>query len=514
MNRKAETFLYVVMLICFMCPKAIGLTEGQWPFEFALIIGFCVFGVKLLVTEYSLYEWGMNLFLLVAGGYVFWHNGHLEVLVASTMLIGMKGMDKQRVIKTISYIWIPLFSIMVVQAVLGGYQGWVARAGKEGRDNFYLRYSLGYTHPNVLHMTYLLICMLLIALIKVRGKKLIILSSLLMLGNLYIFAYSVSMTGIITVTFLICLNCYLGMRKKNYMLEKVVLYIGTVCIIVSPIVVPPLLRGKWIDIFRILTNRRFPYLQEIYKYFPPTLFGTSVNNISVATAGLNEYEMGFNVDSSFAYIWLYHGCILFGLFVVGFAMALLFANQDREKEEISIFAAAALAGTQEQFLGNLSMKNILWIYIGDAFYNRLHVIIAEKCETSELYRRWIKEVAIFGALSKKIILLIEERNLMLKHWNVKKMKFEVFWNRENRRRILITASIVFAITLIVYSSLGKISSFMYAFFEESGSAFENALKIEKMRAYLSCLVLSILASFGGWYFFAYVRYVSSNKVEE
>ena len=55
------------------------------------------------------------------------------------------------------------------------------------------RWSLGFTHPNILHITYLMLCALIILKMEERyGLKQYV---ILMLGNLLVFFYSISYAG-------------------------------------------------------------------------------------------------------------------------------------------------------------------------------------------------------------------------------------------------------------------------------------------------------------------------------
>lgn len=502
------------MLVCFMFPKAVGLTEGQWPMTLALLVGTFVFLLKLLVTEYTVYEWLANLFLLLISGFIYWHNGHVEAYFAVCMLVGMKKVDKEKALKVVAFIWIPMFVLMVAQALLGGFQGFMGRAGKVGQNNAYIRYSLGYTHPNVLQITVLVICMLLIYLIKAEGKKLIGLVTLLMCFNLYFFAYSVSMTGIICVTFLLVLTLFLKLRKKLYVGEKAVYYFGTLLVVFLPIVIPPFLQGKMKDIFFVLTNRRFVYLQEIYKLFPPSLMGTSTNNVSVATEGLNVYEKGYNVDSSFAYMLIYHGILLFLLFFVGFAVTLYQAYKKDERETMAVFATSALVGMQEQFLGNLSMKNFLWIFMGDYFYNQLPQRFeksADKTQNSIMLRRisplrpvvsWMEKNPVQEWVTGIIDFFLEELHLQ----GLKKKDGII---------VLCGALAGTAILLIGYFVVGRKTSYpeyLAAQFvgthEEAARDMTKALQVEHYRALLSCVVWGC---FGSWLVWQMTKWFSLFK---
>ena len=343
-----------------MGAKAIGLSEGQWPFSVALAIGTLIFAMKFLITKWNVTEWIVNVILLIVGAFIYFNNGHFEVLAALFVAIGIKGVPIKRAVKVVLAIWGTLFAFTVVRALLGFYPGVINTQTKLGMDFGIIRYSLGFTHPNVLHMTYLIIVLLVLYCSERKGKKFLLEVLLLFVGNLYIFLYSVSYTGFITVCF--CLGLFLLLSVIKRPMNGVITVAGLVFVfacILFPILGSYLLSENLFSLADKVINGRMTLVNKTFTMFKPQLLGSKID--------LNEY--GLNLDCSYAYMLFYHGILCFVIFVISFSMTLFSALKRGDKKCAGLLIGLALAGVTEQFMGNLSFKNIGLLFIGDFCFN-------------------------------------------------------------------------------------------------------------------------------------------------
>lgn len=351
--------LYYLFLMLTMGTKGIGWTEGQKPFTACLMMaGLCLF-LKMLITDYTVKEWCVNaaLFLLT---FVIWRSsGEIAVFAVVGIITGMKNVPVKRVMKVSLLIWGTTFLFSVLRGVLGLGDGVVVVHSRLGLGPI-IRYSLGYTHPNVLHVTYFVIVMLLLYAFSLHGKKLWVASCFLFLGNLYIFLYSMSYTGVIIVAFHLCLNLYFDMRGKLSRGEKILLQCMTPFCIFFPIVGPLVIRGRLFDFFNRLLSTRFELVYFYFHEFRVSLFGTDTTF---------ETEAHLTLDSSFAYLLMYYGIVAFVLLVAIYLLTIHREIKNSKWAETGILVSTALAGVTEQFLFNLSFKNIALFWVGDYVYN-------------------------------------------------------------------------------------------------------------------------------------------------
>lgn len=383
---KAGELFYYFFLIITMGAKGIGLTEGQRVFTLCLITGYFCFLLKLLFTEYSLKEWCVNIVLLLIAGLIRKSSGETAALAAVCMVIGMKDVSLTRVMKLTLGIWGSTFLFSVLRGVLGMGDGVVVVHSKLGLGPV-IRYSLGYTHPNVLHVTYFVVVMLLIYSLKVTGKRLWVLAGLLFLGNLYIFLYSVSYTGIIIVTFYLCMSLYLDARKRLSYVEKILIQCIAPFCVIFPIAGPLLITGRAFDFFNRLLSTRFQLVYYFFHTFRLSLFGTRT---------VTPSDAHLTLDSSFAYLLMYYGVIAFVLFVTIFLMTIYRSVKNDRRKDLAVLVSTALSAVTEQFLFNLSFKNISLYFVGDFVYNNL---LTGKEEST-----WNKRKAILRLKKEEICL--------------------------------------------------------------------------------------------------------------
>lgn len=353
--------LYYLFLILTMGAKGIGWTGGQKPFTVCLAAAYLCFFIKLLMTDYSLKEWCLNAALLLMAAAIWKSSKETAALAAVCMVIGMKGVPIRRVMKVTLGIWGPTFLFSVLRGVLGLGDGVVVVHSRLGLGPI-IRYSLGYTHPNVLHVTYFVVVMLLLYVFPMRGKRLWAACGLLFLGNLYIFLYSMSYTGVIIVTFHLCLNLYFDLRRTPSGAEKILLQCVAPFCIVFPIVGPLVIKGRLFDLFNKLLSTRFELVYFYFHEFRVSWFGTDTTI---------ETEAHLTLDSSFAYLLMYYGIVAFVLFVTAYLLTIHAEVKKGRFNDAGILLSISLAGVTEQFLFNLSFKNLSLFFVGDYIYNDL-----------------------------------------------------------------------------------------------------------------------------------------------
>ena len=216
--RLDEILFYMFFGILFAA-KGVGMSWGEKPFMLCMTAALICFVGKMLLTRYSFREWVVML-CLVGLGLVIWNrSGEQAALFAFLVIIGMKNVPVKRLMRVCFAVWSAAFFFSAIFGILHLHDGVVVVHQKLGLVPV-IRWSWGLTHPNVLHVSYLIWVMLFIYVCDLRGKHLWKASAVLFLGNLFVFLYSISYTGILIVTGYLILNIYLDARKKLSTAER------------------------------------------------------------------------------------------------------------------------------------------------------------------------------------------------------------------------------------------------------------------------------------------------------
>lgn len=405
--RMDELFYYLFIGI-LMGAKGVGLTEGQKLFTCCLLLAGICWVIKMCLTGYSLKEWILTVLLMGLSFLIWRRTGEKAAAAAVMVIMGMKGIPLKRLMKICLAVWGITFVFSLSRGLLGIADGVVVVHEKLGLGPI-VRYSLGYTHPNVLHVTYFILVMLFIYVFRPTGHRLWCTAGLLFVGNLYIFLYSISYTGMIIVTAYLLMSIYFDIRKKLSILEKGLAVLFVLFCIIFPIAGPLLLTGKVFNFFNSLLSTRFELVYMIFHDNQVSLFGTNV---------LTRDGARMSLDSSFAYMLMYYGLIAFVLMVGLYLYSLYYCLSRKMRQEAAILLGTALAGVTEQFLFNLSFKNIALFILG-------YVLFAGVLKTEQEAGKE-KELGILLLQSRKGVavpvpcILYTIKNAMSRVWKEKK----------------------------------------------------------------------------------------------
>lgn len=157
-----ELCYYLFFSILFFA-KGIGLYDGQMSFKVCLVLAAVPVAVKLLMTDYDRRQLLVSLALLLLGVIVYYCSGEKSALVFLVMMIGFKGISFDRIMKLGLIVWSAAFGLMVLKSILGAGNEVVMAHHKFGLD--ILREGMGYSHPNVLHVSYAVLVVLILYVI-------------------------------------------------------------------------------------------------------------------------------------------------------------------------------------------------------------------------------------------------------------------------------------------------------------------------------------------------------------
>lgn len=381
--------IYLAYFAVMFGARAIGLYEGMLPYNMMLVAGMLLFLLKIAMTRHTFGEYLLIGVLLFISLIVYYNTGEKGLLLYFTMMLGMKNVSLKRVMKWAAAILSISFTVLVFLSVFGLKQDITYLHDRAGFGQV-LRHSLGYPYPNTLFTTYIVLMVLIMYVLgKQTKKQLIVTSTLMFLGAVYIYLYSCSNTGLIVATFYLLANLWLQLRNRLSMVEKLVLLIAYPGCALLSIVGPLVTSGRLFRIMDKVLHNRWAYSHYYLTTEPVTLFGTRFGETP------NDNYM---IDSSFLYSFLQIGVIPF-LIVTTLMVGMIVCYVKRDKRiELAMIISFCVLGLSDPFFFNLSYKNLMFLFVGELLY----------FQTSKPY--WFHK----GLLAKEIcILRCGERRISL-----------------------------------------------------------------------------------------------------
>lgn len=351
--------IYLAYFTVMFGARAIGLYEGMLPYNIMLVTGMLLFLLKIAMTRHTYGEYLLIGVLLFISLIVYYNTGEKGLLLYFTMMLGMKNVSLKRVMKWAAAILSVSFTVLVFLSVFGLKQDITYLHDRAGFGQV-LRHSLGYPYPNTLFTTYIVLMVLIMYVLgKQTKKQLVITSTLMFLGAVYIYLYSCSNTGLIVATFYLLANLWLQLRNRLSIVEKIVLLMAYPGCALLSIVGPLVTSGTLFQLMDKVLHNRWAYSYYYLTTEPVTLFGTRFGETP------NENYM---IDSSFLYSFLQIGVIPFLIVtVLMIGMIVCYVKKDK-RIELAMIISFCVLGLSDPFFFNLSYKNLMFLFIGELLY--------------------------------------------------------------------------------------------------------------------------------------------------
>ena len=431
---------YLIFIAIMTLAKGFGLYDGMALYKISLLAGAAFFALKLCLTEQSVYEWIWTLALLGLGVLIYHNSGETGALIYIAVIVGMKGVNLNRVLVLSLIIWSSTFVIQIITSLLGVRTDIFRVQEKLGLGHI-IRWSLGAPHPNVLQITLIMICGLILYFVNAKGRKLLFIVGLMVVANLYIFMYSVSYTGIITAFFYLFVHIYLCMRKRLTVAEKAMVYLAFPTCVIFSIVGPLTYPSKFWEFCNKLFNTRFRLALNYLQNEPLTLFGARPSD--------RIGEAMRNLDCSYVYALMHYGVVLFALMVLVYLLYIHHCMKQNKYREIAMVLGMAVAAVAEPFFVNSSFKNITVFLVGAYLFS-----------ASEKYcKKYV------GTLLSKQIKLTQLGNKRIES-DITKIKSLASQTCvtfiENRKKILTSSLVVSVIAAIIFALCFDIPTCYYA----------------------------------------------------
>jgi len=359
--------LYITFCCVILAGKAFGLSEDSSSYKMLLLIGMALLAFKTLITSYTKSEliltcatYGISIISYVC-------SRDLGILLCCAVLIGIKGCSLRHVLTAVGVLWSIAFIIMAV-ATQTGLVNDLYYVHDKTIFGYIVRASFGYPHPNVLHISFLMITCLIMYLVGSNKKRILQLSILLFLANCYVFVYSVSFTGFLIAVLYLLLNGILSFHpepSKNKaslfwkLLDILMILVFPICTLFS-VVGPVAFHGTLYDLSDKLVHHRFVLSNFFLTQEKLTLFG----HVLIHTPDANR-----SIDCSYVYLLVHNGLIPFLFFCAVYMIAIIFSIRKGQYRRTSILLACTIAGVTEPFLFNTSFKNISLFFVGNCLFH-------------------------------------------------------------------------------------------------------------------------------------------------
>lgn len=352
--------LYYGFFILLSLAKGLGFYEGQKLFTLlvvpALLLGF----LKILVTPYTKRQAVLQVLFMALTAVIYFESRQLGILFLMFTVLGMKGISLKKVLHIALWVW-TVCAVVLSSVSFFFLEHTVYRVHQKLGLGHIFRWSLGFTHPNLLHITYLFLCALIILKLEERYGFWTYL--LLMLGNVLVFFYSISYTGFGIVAVMLTGCLYVRIRPRFWFFEKLLAnLVLPLCLFLSFVVPFYLSWNPYADIVQELNfilNTRIWLAEQFLKSEYVSLFGADISQI---------VKSSMTIDNSYVWCYINYGLIPTALILLGYFILQFYQTHKQRTRELVILVSFLAAGWTEQLLFNTSFKNITLLFLGELLF--------------------------------------------------------------------------------------------------------------------------------------------------
>ncbi|MCH5248441.1 MAG: hypothetical protein J1E98_00840 [Lachnospiraceae bacterium] len=353
-----EEVFYFAFFILLSLAKGLGFYEGQAVFKLLVIPAFVCIFIKIFITPYTRRQWIVQIVLLCLTALVYFESRQLGILFIMFTILGMKNISVEKLFKTGLWIW-TLCAIVLSIFSFFRLEHTIYRVHPKMGLGPIFRWSLGFTHPNILHITYFVLCAYIIYELadNYAFKHFII----LMFINVLVFIYSISYTGFGITALLLAGGLYVKIRPKFNLFEKIAANLILPVIIVISFVLPLILYMPWVQKINDILGSRI-LLANLF------LLPEYISPFGVKTADVLHSSIA--LDSSYIWSFINYGIVPFILLMLAYLILIADYSRRQKTRELLIVICFLGAGFTEQLLFNTSFKNITLLFLGELLFRQ------------------------------------------------------------------------------------------------------------------------------------------------
>lgn len=359
-----DEILYFGFFVLLSIAKGLGLYEGQRLFLFLVVPALLCGALKILLSSYTRRQWAGVLFLLFLTGLVYVQSLELGIIFLMFTILGMKNISLQKIFRLGLWTW-SVCAVVLCLVSFTRLEHTVYRVAQKLGLGFIFRWSLGFTHPNILHITYLTLCALIIYELadRFRLKHFV----LLMLGNILVFLYSISYTGFAIVTLLLIGAVYVKIRPRFALPEKILANLVLPGIIFVSFALPFMLYDPRFAAPLIKLNELVNTRINIASFY---LVPECMSLFGVKMSYLAQIQYYLSIDSSYIWAFIHYGIVPFALIMLAYLILIADRTRKQRTRELLLIICFLCAGYTEPLLFNTSYKNVTLLFLGELLFRQ------------------------------------------------------------------------------------------------------------------------------------------------
>ena len=375
-NLKRNEWITIIAVTLLFMMKGAGLYDGQKIFACLLIGVFVLLAAKFAGETFGVGEIAVYLVLGGIALYNYYLSRDKGLLLCFCMILLVKNVNIDYLIKSAAVSFGVFGLLRAVVSAIGIAEHKVLLHDKLGGE--IIRYSFGQPHPNVMHMTYLVFCCMVLFCLQTDKRRLFFWNVLFVVGNVILFVYTVSFTGAL-LGVLLFFFVFIFVYFPRVLLWDWIFSFGILLGTVAYSVIFPCIINYDNEITQSLLwslYNRFRLLNSYFSSYPITMWGQNILDLS---------KVNYQLDNSWATLLLGSGTVIFGIMLFFYGVGLYYLLKQGRKLEVYIVLLLLIGGLSDPFLFNTSLKNIGLLFLGSAIYSTL-------CGNEEnkivVFRKW------------------------------------------------------------------------------------------------------------------------------
>ncbi|WP_024867327.1 hypothetical protein [Butyrivibrio sp. FCS014] len=423
-----ELTFYCFFMIMFGM-RMWGIYESKSSYVPLLVVGFLVWGISVLMSEYSVLEYIVICAFMILAGIVYIKTGEKGLLLYFALMMGVKNINVNRLFKAGIIAGGSGIAVLSFLSAFGIIED-VAYLQERHFVGEVFRRSLGAPHPNTLSSSFVIIAMMVMYVIGHNNKPKIWLASVVvLLIGMYLFLYSGSRTGMLLLCLYLAINMIYAYMDKTGIITRIISILIMPVIWAVCILIPFIASDDTISFFRSVEynlGSRFAEGKYYLDNNPLSLFGIRLSDPDAHIYG---------IDMSQLYLFIQLGIVAFCVVSLLWILLLKSEISENKKREIPITISLLIMGITDPFLYNIGFKNLAFVFMGVMVYGYLNKL----------------NVAFTPLLAKEIqILKIGEKEIGLPVICEASQKGKLFDKKNNSLKMIIVGVLLILLISTMY----------------------------------------------------------------
>ena|GEM_PF-1618286 len=390
--------IYLLYFSLLLGARVLGFIEGETVYNIIFVVSMLLFLVKLVLTDYSILEYLLIMLFMLTALIVYRNTGEKGLILNFSLMLGLKGVSQKKVIR--SAFLITAFGMMV--------KFFLSSTGLISDLYYYqdrghikdFRYALGYSHPNSAQSWAVLLVLLYMLLVGKSSVRAMLRASLIsFLFSTFVYFFTGSRTGWITIAIYLLLNLVLLSRGHLGRIG------GFLCMAVYPVLVCASIAAPLLN-----QTKFYTLLMEkggtLGARVSLALYRWQSNGIHLFGSRFDYSQVWYGVDMSYLYLLLNLGIIPLLLISILYMSMIHDQIRDQRLEELSVTVSLLIMGVTEPLLFNMSTKNVIMIFAGTWIFRK----------TETFQRRMVNDV---GESTGKACRTMRCLLLRAPHWKIR-----------------------------------------------------------------------------------------------